>query len=268
MIGRRCGSGLRGGYELSVVRDSLIISPNSRKYREIKGKYMDLWRDKIFQRDNQKCIICGLNDPAKLNLAHITSTLSFVRVFSEAFGLETAIKLSFRNDNLITLCSTCHKLQHGTISSEYSTAISEKQDDISTIVEKNGSVNDYLKNRRELNDLFEIAKKDGDMRKKEIEALFREIKKERIWENAAQLEIVKGDTTSGEKLTVKEKFLAERKGCRIPTGSHLSESKKGVKCGFKASTCTEELVKCENCGYFFCSYHFHSHKIDPGRDSW
>jgi 5-methylcytosine-specific restriction endonuclease McrA len=236
------------------------ISPHSQKYREIKGKYLDLWRSRIFARDNYKCNVCGSNDISRLNLAHVTPVLSFVRAFSKELGLETAIMLSFREDNLITLCGTCHRIQHGTIDSTYSQIISEKKVELDNILRRDGSVKEYLKIKSEIDDLFNKARSEGHKRKLMVKKLFEEIMTERGWNNAGQLEYQ--NAQKSDLLSLKESFQLAKNGCRIPTGSHKLPSKEGLKCGYIASTCKGVLRNCENCNYFFCEYHFPMHIIN------
>ena len=243
------------------LRNNKDCIPNhSRKYREIKAKYMDLWRPIIFARDNYKCIVCGSNEKSRLNLAHVTPVLSFVRAFSKDLNFETAIMLSFREDNLVTLCGTCHRIQHGTIDSTYSQTISEKQAQLSKIVRGNGPVKEYLNIKSEIDDLFSKARSEGHKRKLMVKKLFERIKTNRGWNNAGQLEYQ--NAQKNELLSLRESFLLAKRGCRIPTGSHKLLSKEGSECGYKASTCKGVLKNCTSCNYFFCEYHFQMHIIN------
>ena len=214
-------------------------------------------------RDGYKCRASGSDDRMRLNLAYFTPTTSFVKVFSQSLGLDFAIGSSFRDDNLVTLCGSCHRLQHGEIDSAYSPEISKKQDRLHQIVE-NGSAKDYLQLKREIDELFIRARREGSLRKKNVENLFECIKNKRGWDNAGQLEIKTGN--QGSEVGVKEKFAALARGCHIPTGKHIIPSKEGKECGYLASTCTGVLTKCKKCGFWFCQYHFETHLIDPNLD--
>jgi len=76
---------------------------NNRSYQTIRKKLQDSWRENIFSRDKHCCRVCGSND--HLQLCHITSltTLMFNGM---------PIEDSYRDDNLITMCFICHKIQH------------------------------------------------------------------------------------------------------------------------------------------------------------
>ena len=203
------------------------ISPRSKKYRETKAKYMDSWRPIIFARDGYKCIVCGSNEITRLNLAHVTPVSSFVRAFSKDRGIDTAIMLSFRADNLITLCGTCHRIQHGKIDSTYSREISEKQAELNEILKDDGPVKEYLNIKDEMDDRFRKARSEGHKRKLMVEKLFEKIKIDRGWDNAGQLETNKSNPL-GEPLSLKESFRLAKKGCSIPTGSHKLPSKENI----------------------------------------
>ena len=247
------------------MADHTVISTNSKIYRETKNKYMSQWREIIFARDNHRCRVCGNDDKTRLNLAHITPAMSFVRHFSQIFGIEFAIKASFREDNLVTLCGSCHRLQHGEIDSIYSVDISKQQSDLQNIVEF-GSAKDYLEHKKHLDELFKEARKDGASRKGQIIDLFEKIKRDRGWNNAGQLDVRTG--VSGPEIFIKDQFLALAKGCRIPTGRHVVPSKEGKECGYLASTCSGNLIRCERCGFHFCEFHFDTHLIDPRFDRY
>jgi len=73
-------------------------------YNREKDKYLKIWRPKILKRDT-KCRACY--STYKLECAHITPVTIFVKIY----GWE-GIQLSFRWDNLVTLCNECHRLYH------------------------------------------------------------------------------------------------------------------------------------------------------------
>jgi len=88
-----------------------------KKFHKIKTKYQDRWRDKIFMRDGDQCVICGRTK--ELQLCHITSVFEFIRTYAIQHNkilpgkdLETIMKQSYRYDNLITMCARCHLADH------------------------------------------------------------------------------------------------------------------------------------------------------------
>ena len=177
------------------MSDSSIISPRSKIYREIKSKYLSQWKITILMRDGYKCRACESDDRTRLNPAHITPTTSFVKVFSQSFSLDFVIGSSFRDDNLVTLCGSCHRLHHSEIDSSCRPEINKKQDRLHQIVE-NGSAKDYLQLKREIDELFIRARREGSLRKKNVENLFEFVKNRRDWDNAGQLEIKTGNQGS------------------------------------------------------------------------
>lgn len=114
---------------------------NSRAYLTIKNELQKEWREKILKRDGYKCRACQSDYHPQL--CHITGTTTLL------MGGHS-IKESFREDNLVTLCFVCHKVQHN---------------------EQKGLL------------ITETAKN----RAKNIRKLFNSIKKERGWTAAWQL---------------------------------------------------------------------------------
>jgi len=89
----------------------LNLSPYQwEEYLNLKEKYQNKWRDKIFRRDNHKCRVC---ESTAITLAHITPVSGFV-TFALRYKLpiSKAIITSYSFDNLITLCLPCHSIQH------------------------------------------------------------------------------------------------------------------------------------------------------------
>jgi len=76
------------------------------KYHKLKTKLANKVRKKILKRDNYRCQACGF--PLDLEVAHITDATLFVKYY----GLEDGLKESFREDNLVTLCKSCHRSYH------------------------------------------------------------------------------------------------------------------------------------------------------------
>jgi 5-methylcytosine-specific restriction endonuclease McrA len=99
--------------------------PNADSYRDVKDDLQDENRERIFKRDGYRCVACGWNGlgtdrravykdslyakdytgQRKLHLAHITAAGDFVK----NRGKQEDIALSYRDDNLITLCEDCHR---------------------------------------------------------------------------------------------------------------------------------------------------------------
>jgi len=76
------------------------------RYYKLKSKLAKKVRRKILERDNWRCQVC--KSPFNLEVAHITDATLFVKYY----GLEDGLKESFREDNLITLCKSCHRAYH------------------------------------------------------------------------------------------------------------------------------------------------------------
>ena len=77
------------------------------RFQAIVAKYQLLWRGPIIERDGFKCVCCGAT--GNLDLAHINSK----RSFHEVRGNVEDIILSFRDDNLASLCRACHEVADG-----------------------------------------------------------------------------------------------------------------------------------------------------------
>ena len=76
---------------------------SNRSYPIIKKENQDLWREKIFNRDKRSCRVCNSN--SSLQLCHITSVTT---LRWQGYSIEE----SYREDNLVTMCYVCHKIQH------------------------------------------------------------------------------------------------------------------------------------------------------------
>jgi len=74
-----------------------------RTERKTKNLLQKEWKNIIFKRDNYQCRICNWKD--HLHLAHITQTKHFI-------NNNIPIKFSYSEDNLITLCRSCHWAFH------------------------------------------------------------------------------------------------------------------------------------------------------------
>lgn len=73
---------------ISGWRNSMM---SSRKYRE--------WRTSVFERDNYTCQKCGYKRGGNLQAHHIKEAAKFKRLIYDV-------------NNGITLCETCHRLEH------------------------------------------------------------------------------------------------------------------------------------------------------------
>ena len=91
-------------------------------YQRYRAPLQARWRPVILERDGYRCKACGWRpDGARspvagtaeaargqLEVAHITDAVAFVR----AAGHHRAVTFSYRWDNLMTLCSPCHRASH------------------------------------------------------------------------------------------------------------------------------------------------------------
>lgn len=81
-------------------------------YTLLKNRCIEQWRETIFQRDRYTCTACGITKKdSPLQVALITDCAVFIVGYKE-LPLEKAVNLSFRNDNLTTLCSKCNTAYH------------------------------------------------------------------------------------------------------------------------------------------------------------
>ncbi len=75
-------------------------------YQEYRSRLQSRWRPHILARDKNRCRVChSREDP---EMAHITDCVAF----SRAVGRKEGVTFSFRWDNLVTLCATCHEASH------------------------------------------------------------------------------------------------------------------------------------------------------------
>lgn len=160
-------------------------------YSEIKSKLNDEWRERIFKRDDNKCRVCG--NTINLNLAHITTTNAFVRAlqpknFSE---LENVMKLSYREDNLFTLCGICHKCQHEQIRSFYNEELAKLLEEKKKMKEI-PEIKKYLELCERISELFKESDGKAEELRLKSQGLIRKLKKERGWDSARQI-IQQGD---------------------------------------------------------------------------
>lgn len=74
-----------------------------RSFVQLRYALQSKFRNKIFERDNNKCQVCGSTE--RLELAHIIPVTVVIDC-----GLP--MKAAFVDENLGTLCRDCHKKQH------------------------------------------------------------------------------------------------------------------------------------------------------------
>ncbi len=78
------------------------------RYRQMKEPLQDKYRKRIFDRDGQQCRYCGSDE--WLELCHITDA----KIFANVLGMDR-FEESYRDDNLITMCNHCHRIQTGLV---------------------------------------------------------------------------------------------------------------------------------------------------------
>ncbi len=187
-------------------------------YRELKNSLQDEWRERIFKRDDYRCQACGFDEVEFLNLAHITSTRTFL-MRSNLKDMETSMRDSYSEDNLITLCSTCHRCQHGQISSTYDDALNgllARKKELEEIAE----VKEYIQLKKYIGEKFEGLKRDAHDRKLKVDRLFRKIKKERGWNSGYDFYNLK--KTGLTKIELYEEY--DRKRLEIIKKHNLQET--------------------------------------------
>ncbi len=237
-----------------VSMTSTSIAPQSREYRERKSVLQDTWRDRIFERDQFRCNICGEEGPREtLHLAHVTTAYAFVRCTGDLAGMD----LSYRDDNLLTLCSGCHKIQHRQVDRTWNPKLKEllgEQDSLRT----EPLIKEWLDLAQRIRDEIEKAKVEGARRRRFADKLFRSIKKERGWVSAQSLVDRERGSPTWEILgytpsdACREPSVGSKKRNRVASGS----------CTYTASTCAGEISPCHDCGLPYCEYHFPTHRRD------
>lgn len=83
-------------------------SSRAHRYAQIKLEVSRPWRALIPQRDSRQRCACGV-PAASVDVAHVTPALLFVEEFG---GAARGLPLSYRWDNLVTLCAVCHEASH------------------------------------------------------------------------------------------------------------------------------------------------------------
>ena len=101
--GRFCGNKCSGIFRSLALKGNSNpawkggVTPEIIKQR-VSTKY-EVWRDLVYKRDNFTCRKCGDSRGGNLNAHHVKGFTAFP-------------ELRFTIDNGITLCTTCHKLEH------------------------------------------------------------------------------------------------------------------------------------------------------------
>jgi hypothetical protein len=90
---------------MRLHRPNLLRNP-VEPYQRYRAPLQAKWRPLILARDKGRCKACGSRQEPEA--AHITDAVAFVR----AAGHHRAVTFSYRWDNLVTLCSDCHRASH------------------------------------------------------------------------------------------------------------------------------------------------------------
>lgn len=239
----------------STKGDERIMSPNNKTYRERKARLQAEWRGRIFERDGFRCRACGREGTDEtLHLTHVTPALRFVR---EAGSLE-GMDASYREDNLVTLCGGCHKLQHRQVDSDFNpelTALLAKAEEM----RKRPELQEWLALRRQIDKLFDAERLDARRRRARVETLFREILDTRAqgWKSPQGLEAIQAGVPSWESLGYRPSVK-----CKPPSEPARTKKERAAQglCMYTASTCQGPPTRCEDCGLPFCTYHAPTHR--------
>ncbi len=228
------------------------IAPQSREYRERKSALQDTWRDRVFERDQFRCRICGDERPREyLHLAHVTTAYAFVRSTGDLAGMD----LSYREDNLLTLCSGCHKIQHRQVDRTWNPKLKELLDEQDSL-RSEPLIKEWLHLVQRIRDEMEKAKVEGARRRRIADKLFRSIKKERGWASAQNLVDREKGIPTWETLG-----YTPSDTCIEPSGGPQKRSRVALgSCAYTASTCTGEIGPCHDCGLPYCEYHYPTHR--------
>ena len=228
-----------------------MMIPQSKAYREHKARLQTDWRRRIFERDGHRCRACnreGADDT--LHLAHVTPALRFVRYAQSLDGMDN----SYREDNLVTLCEGCHKLQHRDVDSAFNpdlAALLAKAEEM----RKRPEIQEWLALRSQIDLLFEKERLDAPRRRGRVEKLFREIRDARGWKSPEGLDSVQDGVPSWESLR------KPSDKCYEPSGGPQKRERVALGfCTYEAKTCAGPPKRCEDCGLPFCEYHAPTHR--------
>lgn len=228
------------------------LSPQSRAYRERKAELQEAWRERIFERDEFQCQVCEeKGTPETLHLAHVTTALAFVKATGRLDGMD----LSYREDNLLTVCPGCHKVQHKEIDRLWNPRLGELLDEQDSL-RSEPLIKQWLDLVKRIGEEIEVARTEARRRKRVADRLFRSIKKERGWSSALELTEAQRGIPTWQELgyTPSEK-------CYGPSGSAKKRTRVAAgSCTYSASTCTGEISPCRDCGLPYCDYHYPTHR--------
>ena len=187
-----------------------------------------------------------------MHLAHITSALAFVRYVGVLDGLD----LSFRDDNLVTLCGACHKFQHREIVSDFDPdlmALVNRKDEM----KKNPAIQEWLDLNRQIGQRMDVVRERGVEQKRGVDRLFRELQRTRGWGGAAELIQRTADVPTWADLG----YVASAR-CRGPGGGPTARSRvaHGL-CSWHSRACSGSVTKCNDCALPYCEYHTPLHRV-------
>jgi 5-methylcytosine-specific restriction endonuclease McrA len=225
---------------MEVVSDPILRLERSKEYADAKAILQDKWRPVIYERD-KKCRVCGDADRENLHLAHITT----VRAFVTKLGLE-GMELAYSDDNLLMLCSACHKSQHKKlvfVTTDELEALRRKQGEMRS----QPQIKEWLALNERIGQLIDAGKIDARRRANEVSSLFDEAKEQRGWSSAAQ-KIAR--SLPAEALPIVDRFFAKtgliRDRCSLcgyePTSGYLVDRRTGKQFSRKG---LEELPEAE-----------------------
>ncbi len=234
----------------------ILKAERSKVYRERKAVLQGEWRTRIFERDAFKCRACGDRGTAEdLNLAHVTPARAFIWWDKGLQGLD----LSYREDNLLTLCGTCHRLQHRDIDSAFDPelkALLERRE----AMRAEPTVREWLELNQQIGGRFDSAREEGTRRRSAVERLRREVMKDRGWGRPKDiLAPVEGGPTW--------QALGYRpsEACNEPGGPKAIERVARGECAYGCATCRLPVKPCPDCGLLYCEYHHPLHRTSQGR---
>jgi len=210
------------------------------EYIKLKQKHLDFWRPIIFKRDGFRCVNCG--ETKNCNTAHITPCFDFVKKYDKK-----GIEMSFREDNLVTLCKECHiDAQHAMLKGfNISGEMKERARKVFKLFEEKITERGW----RTLIDLNKPIKKTSARENVIVE------KKEKIRPNKKyerQLEIY-GKRIKPGKMKKWKKSNKMKKWCRCNNCKELFRPGWGLQLGnnkFKCPMCGQESVVTYSFGIF------------------
>lgn len=230
------------------------LSPQSRKYRDHKAALQEAWRERIFERDEFRCRICGEKGTLEtLHLAHVTTAYAFVKFTGRLDGMD----LSYRDDNLLTVCRGCHQVQHKEIDRIWNPKLGELLDEQDSLREE-PLIRMWLDLSKRIGAEMEKAKEEGIRRRNTADTMFRSIKTERGWSSVQGLVERQSGIPTWEEIG-----YAPSEKCREPSGSAAKRTRvaSGL-CTYSARTCSGVINRCQDCRLPYCEYHYPTHRRD------